>query len=151
EVAQDRARQDARVKAENTLVDIDNPAAPGGKISVTQAFLQDHPGFATAASPVQLEALQGMNKDWIDKTWRPVKTAGGAGNANLAALDALDAVPLDTGNTAAMKTWLNKAGTVLGIPGAEEYVGNVQKFQSVVMSKLQQNLALQAGPQTEGD
>jgi hypothetical protein len=108
-------------------------------------------GVIKAINPVSIDSQKGLNDSWTKNTLQTVLNNGESAQQAIDAIRAMRTIPLDTGwgaqTQASAANFLGK----LGIPEAEKYAGNVQKFQSVAMDRLQSALAQQKGPQTEGD
>lgn len=110
-------------------------------------------GFMTQRNPVTTGASQKLNDNWVTNTYQPVLDAGSTASQRLESINALRNIDLKTGwGTEAKGAAANMlAGLGVDVGNAKMFASNMQKFQSVAMDNLQKELALQKGPQTEGD
>lgn len=143
----------ADVAANAGYSEINDPANPGQKIRVSNQWLNQHPGIVTQASPVDISSMTDVNKDFITNDYRPAIDAAKGAADDLGQIAAMRVIDPSTGWGADAKAKAAAVLTSLHVApdSVQEYASNAQKFANVAMSKLQQNLALQKGPQTEGD
>jgi hypothetical protein len=147
--AQEVQQAEADIKNRNELVQVRDPNGSGNMVYVRKS---EAPGMTTQVSPTQQASDIEINKDFMTNSYRPALDAGDAASRTLAQLDAQQNINLaDTGWGAETR---GKAASILasiGVPGADKIATDQQKFQSIATTKLMQNLAVQKGPQTEGD
>ena len=126
--------------------------ASGQQYRVTEGEMRANPALRLQSrSPEVVEALSLGNKDFMTRNFAPAMDAGDAATNDLAQIQAMRNLNPATGWGAQA---LGQAAAVLGaigVPDAAKFAGTQQEFNNVALSKLQQNLALQKGPQTEGD
>jgi hypothetical protein len=97
-----------------------------------------------------------VNDVWLKSSYTPIVESKGATTATLdsinqsrAAMTAMGGTGWGTETKATAANVL--AGLGIGGKNAEMYATNAQTFQQAAMTRLQSELALQKGPQTEGD
>lgn len=108
----------------------------------------DQPG---TPSPIVQGAKQALNTNWIEKTYQPLIDAGSAAQANLDNIRGLRNIELKTGAGTETLVALANWGAAFGVPKAEQYASNVQKFRSLAMENVNKELNLAKGPQTDQD
>lgn len=154
--SQDVMREQLKIKADSAAQNAWREVAGpnGSRVLKTEAQLKAENGgggIPLQQPPQVAQAYQLGNEDFMKRAYTPTMDAGDSAATDLDQIRTLRNLPADTGAT---KEWQGKAASflgALGIPQAEKYAGDQQKFQNVAMTKLQQNLAAQKGPQTEGD
>lgn len=94
-----------------------------------------------------------LNKNFITQSYNPTLEAAKSSKDILGSLDALKTVDVKTGWGTEAKASAANVLTSLGIApdNAQMFATNVQKFQSIAMTRLLDTLSAQKGPQTEGD
>ena len=108
-------------------------------------------GYIASLNPVAQQSQQHLIKDFIDKTYRPVVSAGEAAQSHLGSIAALRNINMQTGwGTDAMAKGAEALAS-MGIKNAEKLATSAQQFNSVVYEKLMAEQKAQAGPQTEKD
>ena len=108
-------------------------------------------GYIASLNPVAQQSQQHLIKDFIDKTYRPVVSAGEAAQSHLGSIAALRNINMQTGwGTDAMAKGAEALAS-MGIKDAEKFATSAQQFNSVVYEKLMAEQKAQAGPQTEKD
>lgn len=149
-LAANRARTDQQIKSEGAYREVEGPG--GVKRLVTEAEIRANPALGvTQRSPEVSQALQLGNTDFMTRSYTPTLTAGDAATNDKADIQAMRSIPATTGWGAENA---GKAASILGALGfkdPEKFAGDQQTFNNVALSKLNQNLAAQKGPQTEGD
>lgn len=127
EIAEDRMENQQKVaRLRNALVEITNQnesAAEKGLVEI------------------------GLNR--YDKVLEAKSEARKANNALKVQKDMLK--EMDTGPGTSVKKFAANVGAFLGIPGAQDFAGTMEQFQSITMSNLLERMKAQKGPQTEGD
>lgn len=108
-------------------------------------------GMRAAINPVSQDAAKNINSDWITNSYRPTLESGKAASDLSNSLQAFRGVDLQTGWGTEVKAQAASILGALGVKDAEKYAGEAQKFQSVAMDRLLNNLKEQKGSQTEGD
>ena len=108
-------------------------------------------GYIASLNSVAQQSQQHLIKDFIDKTYRPVVSAGEAAQSHLGSIAALRNINMQTGwGTDAMAKGAEALAS-MGIKNAEKFATSAQQFNSVVYEKLMAEQKAQAGPQTEKD
>jgi hypothetical protein len=115
--------------------------------------------YSTDFSPQEKashEAVPLLNKDFIEKEYRPAIDAGKSANEMMESVRATRQVMEKMGNTGwGKEAWGNASSVLegLGISNlkARSAAEHQQEFQSLAMTQLQKSLVLQNGVQTEGD
>ena len=108
-------------------------------------------GYIASLNPVAQQSQQHLIKDFIDKTYRPVVSAGEAAQSHLGSIAALRNINMQTGwGTDAMAKGAEALAS-MGIKDAEKFATSAQQFNSVVYEKLMAEQKAQSGPQTEKD
>lgn len=94
-----------------------------------------------------------LNKNFITQSYNPTLESAKSSKDILGSLDALKTVDVKTGWGTEAKASAANVLTSLGIApeNAQMFATNVQKFQSIAMTRLLDTLSAQKGPQTEGD
>lgn len=92
-----------------------------------------------------------LNDDWVSGTYRPAVDAAKAATDLKGTITAMRGIPLETGFGTEFQGAAANLLTSLGVKSAEQIATNVQKFQSIAMDRLQNELLKQKGMQTEGD
>jgi hypothetical protein len=124
----------------------------GVKRYASAAEIQANPDLrVTERSPEVSQALQLGNKGFYDDDYTPTVKEGRAALGDIQAVQALRSIPVESGWGKETQAGAASFLASLGVPGAEKMATNAQQFQSVAMSKLNDNLKQQSGPQTEGD
>lgn len=108
----------------------------------------DSPG---GPNPVVQDAKKAVNASWIEKTYQPLIDAGAASQATLDNIKGLRNLDLKTGAGTETLGALANWGAAFGIPKAEQYANNVQRFRSLAMENVNKELNLAKGPQTDQD
>jgi hypothetical protein len=130
-----------------------------GRPSQFSPRLNDNPGAGLApqvagiqgANPVVQDAKKAVNASWIEKTYQPLIDAGAASQATLDNIKGLRNLDLKTGAGTETLGALANWGAAFGIPKAEQYANNVQRFRSLAMENVNKELNLAKGPQTDQD
>jgi hypothetical protein len=131
-----------------------------GGVAPQMATLSQFPGAgaptaksaaATAISMLPAEAQTSINKQWVTHTFQPIMDEGKSAREQLAQIQAMRSIDLTTGVGTELKGKLAALGGALGIPDAEKYAGNIQKFNSLAFDSVNKELRLNPGVQTEGD
>ncbi len=123
----------------------DRKGVPGVRQQVANL---DAPG---GASPVVQDAKKAVNASWIEKTYQPLIDAGAASQATLDNIKGLRNLDLKTGAGTETLGALANWGAAFGVPKAEQYANNVQRFRSLAMENVNKELNLAKGPQTDQD
>ncbi len=110
-------------------------------------------GFMAGRNPVLQQSQTALNDNWIKNTYQGVLDSGRSATGTLAGIEAIRNIDLNTGWGTEAKA---NAGSILeglGIaPGnAKMFAANAQKFQSVALDKVNQELLLQKGVQAKDD
>lgn len=124
----------------------------GQKRWATAAEIQANPALrVTERSPEVSQALQLGNEGFYKNDYTPAIAEGKAALGDIQAVQALRAIPAETGWGKEAQATAASFLTTLGVPGAEKIATAAQQFQSVAIAKLNDNLKTQPGVQTEGD
>jgi hypothetical protein len=140
----------------NSVASIDREIA-SMKSRGTPSTSSGLPGIAVKPDQVKAveDATGGLNKDWIDNTYKPVKALGESAQARIEQANIARAA-LSKGlggwgdqTKAAAANVLSGLG--LASDKVKDYAADAQIFQKVAMERLWSTLNDAAGPQTEGD
>lgn len=110
-------------------------------------------GIGSAPSPTRIATGNKINEDWLTNSYRTTLDAGRTAGDLSNSLAAFRSIPLETGWGTEAKGAAANFLTTLGVApeSVQQYAGDVQRFQSIAMDRLQNSLMQQKGPQTEGD
>jgi hypothetical protein len=111
-------------------------------------------GAQVALTPNQQSAqtnLQKGNDFWREKTLAPIVEAGSSARGVIDNIQALRGVNLNTGAGTELLGNLANFGALFGIPNAEKYATDVQRFQALAMESVNRELNQAKGPQTDQD
>lgn len=136
---------------ENAFVPATMQGPGGTTIATNQEWLRTHPGTVVGASPVQQARDTMLDKNFTDTDYNPAVSAGQAAEGQLAQIQALRNLNLDTGASAEAKQKWASMLDWLHIPGGDAILGDQKIFNNVVATQLMKQLQAQKGPQTEGD
>lgn len=107
--------------------------------------------FGRTPNPARGEARTKFNNDWIDNSYRPAITAGQAAQSLKGEIQALRGIDFPTGALGAARGVAANFLNTLGVKDAEKYATSSQAFQGIAMQRIQRDMALQKGPQTDAD
>jgi hypothetical protein len=120
----------------------------------TQGFGGQQGGNApvvTAENPVVVKSGEGLNTQWMEKEYNPVRDSGEAAKNAMNNIQVLKSIDLKTGfGTDAQKTAASILAS-LGVQDAAKFATNAQVFESKIYEGLVGTLANQKGPQTKED
>lgn len=110
-------------------------------------------GQMAKRNPVMEQNAMKINDNWITNTYQPTLDSASGARDMSNAISAIRNIDLKTGWGTEAKAAAASVLSGLGIApaNAQMFAANSQKFQQVAMDRLQKNLMLQKGPQTEGD
>lgn len=110
-------------------------------------------GQMAKRNPVMEQNAMKINDNWITNTYQPTLDSASGARDMSNAISAIRNIDLKTGWGTEAKAAAAGVLSGLGIApaNAQMFAANSQKFQQVAMDRLQKNLMLQKGPQTEGD
>lgn len=151
-----RVPPDVQAQRDNVAREIYSNEGRPGQFSPR---LNDNPGAGLApqvagiqgANPVVQDAKKAVNASWIEKTYQPLIDAGAASQATLDNIKGLRNLGLKTGAGTETLGALANWGAAFGVPKAEQYANNVQRFRSLAMENVNKELNLAKGPQTDQD
>lgn len=151
-----RVPPDVQAQRDNVAREIYSNEGRPGQFSTR---LNDNPGAGLApqvagiqgANPVVQDAKKAVNASWIEKTYQPLIDAGAASQATLDNIKGLRNLGLKTGAGTETLGALANWGAAFGVPKAEQYANNVQRFRSLAMENVNKELNLAKGPQTDQD
>lgn len=125
----------------------------GGRGAGTGAPGAGGRGLGTDPGQTARDTDKLVNTDWMTNSYRPTLDDGKAATDLSNSLRAFRTIPLETGWGTETKAAAANFLTSLGVAPEEvqQYASNAQKFQSIAMDRLQKDLMMQKGPQTEGD
>lgn len=109
-------------------------------------------GGATAAvNPVRQRAAEVVNDDWLKNSYRPVLDKGSLARDSIASITAMRSIPIDTGFGTEAKAAAASFLASMGVKDAEKYAANAEVFRNFTLQRVNEELRLNAGVQTEGD
>lgn len=124
---------------------------PGG--AGTPGLLGGGFGNRARSNPVVQQSQIALNDQWIKGTYQPVLDAGRGASNTLAGIEAIRNIDMNTGWGTEAKATAASVLEGLGIASANAkmFATNAQKFQSVALDKVNQELLLQKGTQAKDD